>query len=491
MRNNFLKILALLLVTLVSCSSESNPEVTVKEVRLDKTNLELLVGEKTTIKASVQPARAVQPTMQWVSSNDKVATVAAGNVTAIAEGKAVITATCEGKSASCSVTVKTRSQAKGITKKITFRGKEDCPFADYAEYGIYIPEVDKINAVLVLQHGCGMEQFGITRNYDLQYQAFAKKWKLMVIETALHGNCYVWGDALSGSAQALFKIIEMQAKDEDHPELTSAPLLLFGHSGGGFWTLSMLNNYPEKILAAVCYSAAWDPTWTYKPIVSDIPILLRYADNDCDTCEATAVHTFARLRAMNGFASIACNLGENHNLSRLRHMAIPFYEAALRRYLDGGPAASWLGNPGTKAVFPESGYIGDKTSLCRFLDEETARKWQEYVKTNDVADVTPPPAPYGLEIDHMSEASARVRWMADADVESGIQRFVVLVNGSRAGFVPSSGIYQNFDLNGDNTYPTDPQAMEFILTGLKPGSVIAVKTVNQYDLESETAEITF
>ncbi len=40
----------------------------------------------------------------------------------------------------------------------------------------------------ILSLGYGMEQFGITRPYDLQYQALAKKWNLAILETALHGK---------------------------------------------------------------------------------------------------------------------------------------------------------------------------------------------------------------------------------------------------------------------------------------------------------------
>src|SRR3989304_9493741 len=62
----------------------------------------------------------------------------------------------------------------GTIFQITLNG-ESYPF-DHADYGVYIPKVETVRGVLVLQHGCGMEQFGITRPYDIQYQSFAKKW---------------------------------------------------------------------------------------------------------------------------------------------------------------------------------------------------------------------------------------------------------------------------------------------------------------------------
>jgi len=407
-----------------------------------------------------------------------------------------------GEKGSVKVTVKEKPESAEVIKKVTLSGA-DCTFADYAEYGIYIPDTEKINAILILQHGCGMEQFGITRNHDLQYQAFAKKWGLMVIETALHGDCGVWHHPESGSAQALFKVISKQASDENHPELKTAPLLIFGHSSGGHWTLAMLRDYPGRILAAVCYSAAWNPQWNYDAEVGNIPVLLRHAGaEDCPeaSCELTAKNQFAKMRALDTPAAIAYNEGEGHNYSRMRHMSIPFFEAALKQRLpleSGGKMRNidrskcWLGNPDTKEVFAAKDYEGDKSGLCLLLDEEIALKWKEYVRTNDVADVTPPPAPYGLETDKISDTVVRLRWKADADIESGIKKFVISVAGTQVKTLPSDGsFYQNFDLNGDNTYPVTPAEMEVNLSGLQAGAVISVQTVNQFDLVSDKAEIT-
>jgi len=485
-----------------SCNAESKSDIKVESLKASPGSMELLVGERGSVKVTILPARAVQPTLTFSSNNKSVATVDfAGSVKAVAPGKAIITATCQDKKAEVTVTVKEKSKSGEVIKKITLNGSE-CSFADYAEYGIYIPDTEKINAILVLQHGCGMEQFGITRNHDLQYQAFAKKWGLMVIETALHGDCGVWHHPESGSAKALFNVISKQATDENHPELSSAPLLIFGHSSGGHWTLAMLRDYPERILAAVCYSAAWNPQWSYKAEVGNIPVLLRHAGAvDCPeaSCELTAKNQFAKMRALDAPASIAYNEGEGHNYSRMRHMSIPFFEAALKQRLpleSGGKMRNidrskcWLGDSATKEVFAAKDYSGDKSGLCLLPDEEVALKWKEYVRTNDVADVTAPPAPYSLETDKLSDSIIRLRWKADADVESGIKQFIVSVDGKTVKTLPSDGsVYQSFDTNGDNTYPVSPAEMEVTLSGLKTGAVLAVQTVNQFGLVGEKAEI--
>ena len=53
----------------------------------------------------MNPDNADDKTVTWSSSNEAVATVVNGLVTAVAEGTAVITASAGGKSASCTVTV--------------------------------------------------------------------------------------------------------------------------------------------------------------------------------------------------------------------------------------------------------------------------------------------------------------------------------------------------------------------------------------------------
>lgn len=69
------------------------------------------IGNTTQLTVEAQPANATQPeadmsNVAWRTSNDKVATVKNGLVTAVGEGTATITATFEGKTATKEITVK-------------------------------------------------------------------------------------------------------------------------------------------------------------------------------------------------------------------------------------------------------------------------------------------------------------------------------------------------------------------------------------------------
>ncbi len=79
--------------------------IPVTSVTLDKTTASIVAGETVTLTATVNPSNASEKTVVWTSSDETVATVENGVVTAVGVGTATITAIAGGKSATCSVTV--------------------------------------------------------------------------------------------------------------------------------------------------------------------------------------------------------------------------------------------------------------------------------------------------------------------------------------------------------------------------------------------------
>ena len=76
-------------------------------INLNKTNTEIKEGNTQTLTATILPENATNKNVTWNSSNENVATVNKGIITAISTGKATITATTEdgAKKATCNVTV--------------------------------------------------------------------------------------------------------------------------------------------------------------------------------------------------------------------------------------------------------------------------------------------------------------------------------------------------------------------------------------------------
>ena len=83
------------------------PTVAVTGVTLSQTEATLNIGETLTLTATVAPDNATDQTVTWTSSDETVATVADGVVTAVAVGTATITVTTTdgAKTATCAVTV--------------------------------------------------------------------------------------------------------------------------------------------------------------------------------------------------------------------------------------------------------------------------------------------------------------------------------------------------------------------------------------------------
>ena len=89
-----------------SCTvTVSKKEIAVSTVTLDKAETEVEKGGSLTLKATVNPDDATDKTVTWTSSDESIATVKDGTITAKALGTVTITAKCGDKEATCTVTV--------------------------------------------------------------------------------------------------------------------------------------------------------------------------------------------------------------------------------------------------------------------------------------------------------------------------------------------------------------------------------------------------
>ncbi len=91
----------------ITVEEEEIETVNVTGVILNKSSETIKVGENLSLIATVTPDNATNQNITWTSSNNSVATVSGGVVTAVAEGTTLITVTTEdgGYAATCSVTV--------------------------------------------------------------------------------------------------------------------------------------------------------------------------------------------------------------------------------------------------------------------------------------------------------------------------------------------------------------------------------------------------
>ena len=102
-----LALSAIMMFIMASCEKPLQDTIKVEGVSLNVTSVELTEGDQTTLTATVNPSNAINKNITWTSSDNNVATVANGKVTAVKAGTATITVKTEdgNKTATCTVTV--------------------------------------------------------------------------------------------------------------------------------------------------------------------------------------------------------------------------------------------------------------------------------------------------------------------------------------------------------------------------------------------------
>ena len=90
----------------IKITQPAKESIPVADISVEPAEATLTVGETLRLTATVLPADATDKTVSWSTSDAAVTTVDNGTVTAVAPGSATITATANGKTASCAVTVK-------------------------------------------------------------------------------------------------------------------------------------------------------------------------------------------------------------------------------------------------------------------------------------------------------------------------------------------------------------------------------------------------
>lgn len=358
------------------------------------------------------------------------------------------------------------------------------------------PGVKTLRGVIVHQHGCGISSgtSGLTAAYDLHWQALAKKWDCALLGPAYHlkkdNECRKWCDPRNGSDAAFQKALGQFAKESGHPELTTVPWCLWGHSGGGFWSSLMLTLHPERIAAIFFRSgsayAIWErgeiPKPTLTPAVYEVPFLFIGGVKEAQDKS----HGPARIgdRAMlkdwrehGAPGGMASDPLSGHECGDSRYLAIAFFDACLAQRLPE-PGSQTL-KPAGKGVIIENSWLPDASF---------AKTWASYNTTGRPNDDTPPPAPTNVRI-----INHELTWNAEADLESGLGGFIIERDGKEIARLPEKPVgklgtplFQG--LNGSDTPIIALPPMRFSLKDASDGGhSYTVRSVNTVGLKSSAA----
>lgn len=100
-------ILVCLMLMTMLCACSPLDFIGVKRIVFSEQNIEMTVGDSKALGIAAEPSSAQLKKLTWSSSDNNIATVDNGTVTAMAKGSAVISVKAEnGVTASCNITVK-------------------------------------------------------------------------------------------------------------------------------------------------------------------------------------------------------------------------------------------------------------------------------------------------------------------------------------------------------------------------------------------------
>lgn len=393
-------------------------------------------------------------------------------------------------------------------------------------YTVWVPPgVKTLRGVVVHQHGCGEGscKSGLTGAYDLHWQALARKHDCALLSPSYEQpekvDCQMWCDPRNGSAAAFQKGLRDLGEKSGHPELATVPWALWGHSGGGHWAGGMVMLFPERVAAAWLRSGVPFLTpdskrttikaHTVPAAALKVPMMCNLGTKEGVTDKEGRFAGvwpgnkafFDEVRGQGGLVGVAVDPLTAHECGNQRYLAVVWLDECLRARLPKSsmeplremPADSaWLAPiTGTEAVAAAKSQ-GDSKQSGWLPGEKVARAWMQYVKNTAVEDVTPPPAPTHVRIE-----GGRLKWDAAADLESGLEKFIIERDGQVLATVPEQGgknpfgrpLFQNLQYSDTPVQPL--VAMEFkdatAASGQKPKyRVIAVNTAG---LRSEPASV--
>jgi poly(3-hydroxybutyrate) depolymerase len=337
-------------------------------------------------------------------------------------------------------------------------------------YTLWLPDsVKQLRGVIVHQHGCGRGacQGGETAAYDLHWQALAAKWDCALLGPSYHQddkqNCRLWCDPRNGSDATFRRALRTFAERSGHPELERVPWCLWGHSGGGFWASLMQALHPERTVAVWCRSGtaftAWQKGEVPAPALGDavyeVPVMCNpgakeKGDKRFNGAWTGTLAMFKAYRARGAPIGFAPDPRTSHECGDSRYLAIPFFDACLALRLPERGASDqklravdqkqgWLAEPLGDWPEPAAGFRGPVQEAVWLPGERVARAWAAYVKTGEVSDRTPPAPPFGVKAETAGEGVV-LRWDATADLESGLQGFLIQRDGKDLARLPEKSV---------------------------------------------------
>ena len=268
---------------------------------------------------------------------------------------------------------------------------------DKADFRLWYPnDAGAFDAIAVLVPGSNGDGRGQVD--DPVWQDFARKHKLALVGVRLtdkpHDQSFIeeYVNVSKGSGQAFLDVLSTFAQKSKHPELASAPLLLWGMSAGGEFNYEFTAWKPERVVAFVVNKGNIYYTALASKAARQVPGMLFVGGKDLEFRTNTITGLFAVNRRGGALWALAEEPSAGHIVGRSRDVALLFFEDALAARLDTTGSAT--APKRLKAIDEKTGFLGDfkaKTFQAMgtgtgpagptawLLTERVAKAWQAMV----------------------------------------------------------------------------------------------------------------
>jgi poly(3-hydroxybutyrate) depolymerase len=223
---------------------------------------------------------------------------------------------------------------------------------DKAEFRLWIPkDLAQVRAVVVLVPGSNGD--GRREAEDATWQAFATRHGLALLGCRFtdkpHDQSFIeeYVNVSLGSGQALLDGLSALATRSQHPELATAPLLLWGMSAGGQFNYEFVAWKPDRVAAFVVNKGGIYYSALLSQAARTVPGMFFVGGKDLEFRTNTINGLFAVNRRAGALWALAEEPSAGHIVGRSKDMALIFFEELLPFRLPLRPLAE------------SSGFLGD------------------------------------------------------------------------------------------------------------------------------------
>ena len=240
---------------------------------------------------------------------------------------------------------------------------------DKAEFRLWLPTgVEALQAIAVLVPGSNGDGRGQVD--DPVWQNFAVRHKLALVGVRLtdkpHDQGFIeeYVNVSQGSGQAFLDAMTAFAARARHPELATAPFLLWGMSAGGEFNYEFVCWKPERVVAFVVNKGNIYYTALAPKAARSVPGILFTGGKDLEFRTSTITGLFAINRRGGALWALAEEPSAAHVVGRSRDVALVLFEDALALRVGDGAAT-------LKPMSEKSGFLGDiKAKTFQALGED-------------------------------------------------------------------------------------------------------------------------